>query len=156
MAPHEVLVSVTIPFTRPYEYVLEFKQSPRRDDDIAIVNAGIRIALQPSPASPGSPGGWVVADAAAAFGGVAAKTIMAPEFAKALVGKEWNEGALEAAMAAVRMDVAVGAEAPGGRSEYRWVGSGWICWRGDMCMHNTSHSMYTSCRLHWLTILWQW
>lgn len=31
---------VFIPFTRENEYVKEFKQSPRREDDIAIVNAG--------------------------------------------------------------------------------------------------------------------
>lgn len=34
-----------IPFTQQYEYVKEFKQAPRRDDDIAIVNAGMRVRL---------------------------------------------------------------------------------------------------------------
>lgn len=45
MTPGEVLLSVHIPFTQQHEFTREFKQSPRRDDDIAIVNAG----------------GWVVA-----------------------------------------------------------------------------------------------
>jgi xanthine dehydrogenase/oxidase len=40
MAPDEVLLGVSIPFTREDEFCREFKQSPRRDDDIAIVNAG--------------------------------------------------------------------------------------------------------------------
>jgi len=40
MTPDEVLLSVHIPFTRENEFTREFKQSPRRDDDIAIVNAG--------------------------------------------------------------------------------------------------------------------
>lgn len=40
LAPHEVLYRVTIPLTAQHEYVQEFKQSPRREDDIAIVNAG--------------------------------------------------------------------------------------------------------------------
>lgn len=40
MAPHELLLAVHIPFTREHEFTREFKQSPRRDDDIAIVNAG--------------------------------------------------------------------------------------------------------------------
>jgi hypothetical protein len=33
---------VVLPFTRRHELVKEFKQSPRREDDIAIVNAGAR------------------------------------------------------------------------------------------------------------------
>eukprot|EP00983_Pelagomonas_calceolata_P062468 1147322-Pelagomonas_calceolata.AAC.1 len=37
---------VTLPFTRKYEYVKEFKQAPRREDDIAIVNAGMRIRME--------------------------------------------------------------------------------------------------------------
>lgn len=40
MAADEVLLSVSIPYTQQYEFTREFKQSPRRDDDIAIVNAG--------------------------------------------------------------------------------------------------------------------
>ena len=43
---HEVLVSVFVPFTRKHEYVKEFKQAHRRDDDIAIVNAGMRVRMQ--------------------------------------------------------------------------------------------------------------
>lgn len=46
MAPDELLLSVTIPFTRQHEFTREFKQSPRRDDDIAIVNAGRRVYWQ--------------------------------------------------------------------------------------------------------------
>lgn len=48
MAPDEVLLSVHIPFTRENEFTREFKQSPRRDDDIAIVNAG--AVHTPTPA----------------------------------------------------------------------------------------------------------
>jgi xanthine dehydrogenase/oxidase len=40
MAPWELLLSVRIPFTGATEFTKEFKQAPRRDDDIAIVNAG--------------------------------------------------------------------------------------------------------------------
>lgn len=45
MKPHEVLVRVLVPFTSKFEYVKEFKQAHRRDDDIAIVNAGMRFKL---------------------------------------------------------------------------------------------------------------
>lgn len=40
MTADEVLLSAHIPFTQQLEFTREFKQSPRRDDDIAIVNAG--------------------------------------------------------------------------------------------------------------------
>lgn len=42
LAEDEILVSVFLPATQKYEYVHEFKQSHRRDDDIAIVTAGVR------------------------------------------------------------------------------------------------------------------
>lgn len=48
MAPHEVLVRVMVPFTSKLEYVKEFKQAHRRDDDIAIVNAGMQFKLAES------------------------------------------------------------------------------------------------------------
>lgn len=45
LKPHEVLLKVHLPVTREHEYVHEFKQAHRRDDDIAIVNAGMRMLL---------------------------------------------------------------------------------------------------------------
>lgn len=42
---HEVLLRVSIPFNAQHEYVREFKQAHRRDDDIAIVNAGMRVQM---------------------------------------------------------------------------------------------------------------
>ena len=46
MQPHEVLLNVHIPFTKEYDYVREYKQAHRRDDDIAIANAGMRVRMQ--------------------------------------------------------------------------------------------------------------
>lgn len=40
LKPDEILASVFMPFTKQFEYVKEFKQAHRRDDDIALVNAG--------------------------------------------------------------------------------------------------------------------
>ena len=50
LAPSEVLLRVALPCTRPHEFVREFKQAHRRDDDIAIVNAGMRVRLSPAAA----------------------------------------------------------------------------------------------------------
>jgi xanthine dehydrogenase/oxidase len=113
MAPHEVLVSVFVPFTEEYEYVKEFKQARRRDDDIAIVNAGVRLKMRRSGAD------WEVEDAAFAFGGVAAKSIMAPRIAAALKGRPLGAETLRLALAAVAEDVAISPDAPGGMVEFR-------------------------------------
>ncbi len=67
-------------------------QSPRREDDIAIVNAGMRVRLEPAPDAPGT---WHVAEAAVAYGGVAARAVMAPAVAAAMVGKAWGQDALQ-------------------------------------------------------------
>ncbi len=44
-----MLTEVFIPATRRYEYVKEWKQAHRRDDDIAIVNAGMRVTFRQGP-----------------------------------------------------------------------------------------------------------
>jgi CO/xanthine dehydrogenase FAD-binding subunit len=116
LAPHEVLVSVFMPFTKQFEYVKEFKQAHRRDDDIAIVNAGMRFALRPAAAGDG---GWEVAEASIAYGGVAALTIPAPRAAAALAGRPLDGEALAAALLALQEDVQMEASAPGGMVEYR-------------------------------------
>uniref|UniRef100_A0A7R9YWD4 xanthine dehydrogenase n=1 Tax=Chlamydomonas euryale TaxID=1486919 RepID=A0A7R9YWD4_9CHLO len=111
----ELLLRVRVPFTRRHEYVREFKQSPRREDDIAIVNAGMRVQL--APAASGQ--GWEVAEAEFAFGGVAAKALMAPAAAAALLGRPWTQATLAAALEALKTDVVIADNAPGGRPEYR-------------------------------------
>ncbi|GAX80308.1 hypothetical protein CEUSTIGMA_g7746.t1 [Chlamydomonas eustigma] len=116
LKPEELLYKVLIPFTKAYEYVKEFKQSPRREDDIAIVNGCMRVSLVPNS---GEEGDWVVAEASVAFGGVAAKAIMAKQVAKTLVGKRLSQTTLEGALAAVGQDVVINDNAPGGKVEYR-------------------------------------
>ena len=88
LKPDEILLKVIIPPTSRFEYVKEFKQAPRRDDDIAIVNAGMRVRLAPAAAAGagcGAEGSWVVEDISVAYGGVAPRSIMAP---KVMAGKE--------------------------------------------------------------------
>jgi len=115
MKPDEILLKVTLPFTRKYEYVKEFKQAPRREDDIAIVNAGMRIRMEQDNQT----GGWVVAEAAMAYGGVAAKAVRADQTCAMLVGKPLDQGTLGECLRVVQKDVAISDNAPGGRVEYR-------------------------------------
>jgi xanthine dehydrogenase/oxidase len=114
LALHEVLVKVFVPFTRRHEYVKEFKQAHRRDDDIAIVNAGMRFRLEQVAG-----GEWQIAEAAIAYGGVAPLTIMAHKTMAALAGRPIDAATLEAALQAVQEDVQIAANAPGGMVEFR-------------------------------------
>lgn len=49
MQPHEVLLNVHIPFTKEHDFIREYKQAHRRDDDIAIANAGMRVRMEMGP-----------------------------------------------------------------------------------------------------------
>ena len=117
LKPDEILLSVFLPFSRQYEYIKEFKQAHRRDDDIAIVNAGMRFLL--APPTGGKDSVWTIAEASVAYGGVAAKTINAPKVVAALVGKSLDQSCVSAALAAVAEDVDMAPNAPGGMVEFR-------------------------------------
>lgn len=120
MAPDEVLVRVTLPRSRPFEYVKEFKQAQRRDDDIAIVNCGFRVAFRFDGAGDRS-GQWVIDDVCIAYGGVAPSTVTATETADVLRGKALTEELVEAALASVAAEIRIPEDAPGGRAAFRRV-----------------------------------
>ena len=63
------------------EYVFSYKQARRREDDIAIVNAGMRVLLEPS-----SPH-WLVRECAISYGGMSYITVAAKKTQQALLGK---------------------------------------------------------------------
>ena len=119
MEPEEVLQTVHIPFTAEHEYVREFKQAHRREDDIAIVNAGMRVAFARGPGADGAPGPWLVADVALAFGGVSYKTLTAAGAEAAFRGRSWSRATLAEALPALRADINMRADAPGGMVEFR-------------------------------------
>ena len=110
---HEILYQVELPCTRKFEYVQEFKQAHRREDDISIVCAGMRVKF----AREGSD--WVVEDIALAYGGVAAKTVMAPKTQQALVGRKWDRETLLKALELLKEELHIAADAPGGMVEFR-------------------------------------
>lgn len=112
LASGEILLSVFLPWTRSFEYVKEYKQAHRRDDDIAIVNAGIRVHLEDR-------GGWVVSDASIAYGGVAPLSLSAKRTKNFLIGKSWNQEMLQGALKVLQEDVLLKDDAPGGMVEFR-------------------------------------
>ena len=61
------------------EYFAGYKQAQRREDDIAIVNAGLRVQFEDNTN--------IIQDVAFSFGGMAPVTVMATKAMKTLVGK---------------------------------------------------------------------
>ncbi|KAL3157593.1 hypothetical protein ABBQ32_012044 [Trebouxia sp. C0010 RCD-2024] len=114
LQPTEILVSVFLPYTQKLEYVKEFKQAHRRDDDIAIANGGMRVRFRRI-----ADGQVEVEEARICYGGVAPKCIMATNAQAALEGQPWNQATLDAALLAVAKDVNITPDAPGGMVEFR-------------------------------------
>ncbi|XP_010545582.1 PREDICTED: xanthine dehydrogenase 1 [Tarenaya hassleriana] len=110
---NEILLSVFLPWTRPLEYVKEFKQAHRRDDDIALVNAGMRVFLEEKGQE------LIVSDASIAYGGVAALSFCARKTKEFLIGKVWNYDLLQDALKVIQNDVLIREDAPGGMVEFR-------------------------------------
>ncbi|KAF3563699.1 hypothetical protein DY000_02010857 [Brassica cretica] len=113
MESNEILLSVFLPWTRPLEYVKEFKQAHRREDDIAIVNGGMRVFLEERGEE------LFVSDASVAFGGVAAVTLRARKTEEFLIGKSWSKSLLQDALKVIQSDVIIDEDAPGGMVEFR-------------------------------------
>nr|KYP58492.1 Xanthine dehydrogenase [Cajanus cajan] len=113
LASGEILLSIFLPWNRTYEFVKEFKQSHRRDDDIAIVNAGIRVHLQEHSEK------WVVADASIFYGGVAPYSLAAAKTKEFLIGKIWDQDLLQNALKVLQKDILLKEDAPGGMVEFR-------------------------------------
>lgn len=113
LASDEILLSVFLPWTRPFEHVKEFKQAHRRDDDIAIVNSGMRVYLENKDRN------WVVSDASVVYGGVAPLSLSASRTKDFLIGKSWNKELLKGALKVLEQDILIKEDAPGGMVEFR-------------------------------------
>ncbi|PVD25794.1 hypothetical protein C0Q70_13454 [Pomacea canaliculata] len=106
----EILVSVLIPFSQENEYFLAFKQANRKEDDISIVNAGLRVLLEKDTS---------VTDASFAFGGMAPVTVMATKTREGIIGRKWNEELLSNACQLLMEDLPLDPSAQGGLVAFR-------------------------------------
>lgn len=113
LASDEILFSIFLPWTRPLEFVKEFKQAHRRDDDIAIVNAGIRVRLQEDGEE------FLISEASIVYGGVAPMSLSARKTKEFLIGKTWNQDLLQDALKVLQTDILLNEDAPGGMVEFR-------------------------------------
>ena len=71
------------------EYILSYKQSRRREDDLAIVNAGLRVVVKPvrEDQDDRDEGSWEIVDCCLSYGGMSFKTLLAPKTQQALIGR---------------------------------------------------------------------
>lgn len=113
LAADELLVAVHVPHSKALEFVRPFKQARRREDDISIVTAGLRVRLAVAD------GKWTVVDATFAYGGLAPTAVLASKAAAILEGKEWGAAAVDEACRAALDELRVAPSAPGGQPEYR-------------------------------------
>ncbi|XP_038045060.1 xanthine dehydrogenase/oxidase-like [Patiria miniata] len=107
----EIILAINVPFTSENEYYYGYKQSPRREDDIAIVNAGMRVVLKP--------GTNEVQDCTIAYGGMAPTTVLATKTMKNIMGRPWSDGLVEVMTPLLLEDLPLSPGAPGGMEPYR-------------------------------------
>uniref|UniRef100_A0A8C3YFZ8 aldehyde oxidase n=1 Tax=Catagonus wagneri TaxID=51154 RepID=A0A8C3YFZ8_9CETA len=111
LKPEEILISVNIPYSRKWEFVLAFRQAQRQQNALAIVNSGMRVFF--------GEGDGVIRELAIAYGGVGPTTICAKNSCQELIGRSWNEEMLDAACRLILDEVSLPGSAPGGRVEFR-------------------------------------
>ncbi|KAM9820644.1 xanthine dehydrogenase/oxidase [Neosynchiropus ocellatus] len=109
--PQELLLSIQIPFSKKYQFVSVFKQSPRREDDISIVTAAMSVTF--------TPGTSVVEEVRMSYGGMSATTILAKTTANKLQGRSWGEELLQVACCSLAEEMTLDPSAPGGMVTYR-------------------------------------
>ncbi|KAG0375233.1 hypothetical protein BGX24_009380 [Mortierella sp. AD032] len=107
----DILTEIHIPLTRPGEYIRSFKQAKRKDDDIAIVTAAIRVQLAADN---------TIVDTGFGYGGMSAFTCQAKKTSAFLQGKTWGDNdVLQGALEALDQDLPMEVSTPGGMPEYR-------------------------------------
>lgn len=104
---------VGVPFTKPLEFASAFKQAKRRDDDIAIVNCGLRVCFEQQGND------FFVQDATLAYGGMGPFSLIARKASEHLKGKKWSDSLIQELHPLLLEDMPLTATSPGGQIEYR-------------------------------------
>ncbi|KAF2258606.1 xanthine dehydrogenase/oxidase [Lojkania enalia] len=112
LPPDAIIASIRIPVAKEKgEYIRAYKQSKRKDDDIAIVNACMRVMLGDD---------YLVQSADFVYGGMAPITIPAKKAMAYIQGRKFTElESLEGVMGALGEDFDLGFSVPGGMATYR-------------------------------------
>ncbi|WAR18283.1 XDH-like protein, partial [Mya arenaria] len=106
MRPDEVLVNITLPFTRKNEYFAGYKQAYRREDDIATVNAGMRVVFEDNTN--------VIKELSLAYGGMAITTVMPTRTMTEVIGRCWDDWLVDDVCRLLAEEMPLAAGSPGG------------------------------------------
>lgn len=105
---------LVVPFTRETEYIKAYKQARRKDDDIAIVNAGLSVILCQNN------GQWIVEAARFSYGGMGPTTVCAKQSANMITGKPWEPSLVtDRVCQQLLQDMPMPLSTPGGQVEFR-------------------------------------
>jgi len=112
LSPNAIISGLRIPLAAEKgEFYRAFKQAKRKDDDIAIVNAALRVKIDDERK---------VESVSLVYGGMAPTTIAAKKTIEFLEGKTWGDNkVLEGAMNALEQDFNLSYSVPGGMPTYR-------------------------------------
>ncbi|EMD95965.1 hypothetical protein COCC4DRAFT_183960 [Bipolaris maydis ATCC 48331] len=112
LPPDAVIAGLKIPIAKEKgEYIRAYKQAKRKDDDIAIVNAALRISLDEQ---------HTVESVDLVYGGMAPTTTHARKAMEFLQGKKFTElKTLEGVMDQLEQDFDLRFGVPGGMATYR-------------------------------------
>ena len=104
-------IHIPLPPPKAIEITKAYKQSKRKDDDIAIVTAAFRVRLDDD---------GLVSEISLAYGGMAPKTIAAKSTMRTLLGKQWRSSTtLDSGTAALAQEFDLNFGVPGGMPTYR-------------------------------------
>ena len=112
LPPDAIIACLRVPLARTNgEHLRAYKQAKRKDDDIAIVNAALRVTLNNASD---------VQSVNLVYGGMAPTTTSAKEAQSYLKGKRWTDPkTLEGTMSALENDFDLRFGVPGGMATYR-------------------------------------
>ncbi|KAG9349147.1 hypothetical protein JZ751_029470 [Albula glossodonta] len=111
LRPNEVLLSVHIPHSKPWEFISAFRQAQRREFAFPIVNAGMKVVFAEDTD--------VVKSLNIYYGGMGPTLVRAGHTCEELIGRSWDEGLLGEACRLLGDEVTLSPSAHGGRVEYR-------------------------------------
>uniref|UniRef100_A0A8C4NZM7 Aldehyde oxidase n=1 Tax=Dicentrarchus labrax TaxID=13489 RepID=A0A8C4NZM7_DICLA len=111
LRPEEVLLSIDIPYTKPWEFVAAYRQAQRREFAFSFLNAGMKVAIKE--------GTDVVESLSIYYGGVGPTLVKPKLTCQQLVSRSWGEDLLSEGCRLLKEDVDVSPSIHGGRAEFR-------------------------------------
>ena len=109
--PEEVLVGITVPFSKENQFFRAYKQAQRREDDIAIVTSAFSVEIDTTSGT--------TKNLKIAFGGMAPTTKLALESVSEAIGKKWDKEFSEEITNKILKEFSLPPGVPGGMSRYR-------------------------------------